>query len=175
MRSKPLWIVSPFLVIRSRREDKVIILSQHDRSDTVLLQFVCNGPAGFGLATARFPCDRDRVSCALPDDCINDLWNNLTCRSSVAFLEHKDIAFHDDLPIPALAGLFPERRRVWSPCPLPRRGNCLAPATVALRSFVPPPSMARSGEELLLSIGQLKPEIGVRFKFQFRCQGDDGG
>src|SRR4030066_2175044 len=123
MRSKPSWIVSPFHIMRARRKQKVIILSQHDRSDTVLLQFVCNGPAGCGLAAARFPCDRNRVSCALPADCINDLWNNLSCRSPVAFLERKDIAFHDDLPLPALAGLFSERRGVWSPCPLPRGGN----------------------------------------------------
>jgi len=174
MRSKPLWIVSPFHVIRSGREDKVVILSQDDTSDTVRLQFVCNGPAGFGLAAARFPCDRDRVSCALAADCINDLWNNLTCRSSVAFLEHKDVASHDDLPIPPLAGLLSERMRVWSPRRLSRHGNCLAAATFALRSPAPPPSMARGGEKPLLSIGQLKPEIGVGFEFQFRPQGDDG-
>ena len=174
MRSKPLWIVSPFPVIRLWREDEVIILSQHDRSDTVLLQFVCHGPAGFGLAAARLPCDRDRVSCALPADCINNLWNDHACRSSVAFLENKDIALHGDLPLPAWAGLFSGRRKVWSPCPLPRRGNRLA-AALALRRFVPLPSIARSAEEPLLSIGQLKPEIAVRLEFQFRSQGDGGG
>jgi hypothetical protein len=103
------------------------------------------------------------------------LWNNLSRRSSVAFLEHDDVAFHDDLPVSASADLSSEWTRVGRPCPLPRRGDCLAAAILALRSFVPPPPMARSGEKPLLSIGQLKPEIGVRFEFQFRPQGDDGG
>src|SRR3972149_5108731 len=124
MGPKPLRIFSPLHVIRSRREDKVVILSQHDTSYTVRLQFVCNGPAGCGLAASRFPCDRDRVSCALPSDPIPDLWNNLSRRSSVAFLEHDGVAFHDDLPVSALAGVFFVLRRGGGGRPLaPRRSR----------------------------------------------------
>lgn len=170
-----MWVPPPFPVIRSGREDEVIILSQHDRSDTVLLQFVCKGPAGCRLAAARFPRDRDRVPRALPSDRINNAWNNLARRSSMAFLDHNDIASHSGLPSPALAGRSSERMRAWRPRPLRRRGRCPAAATLALRGFALPPSVARSGDKPLLTIGRLKPEKGVGCEFPFLPQGNDGG